>query len=82
MISVMLIKLGRPSYYTLLPMLFVLTMSFLAGCVTLLQFFEAGNYLLVGLDVIVLVTSLLVMLEAGGVIAAHRKAGEGVKNTS
>jgi carbon starvation protein len=81
-ISVLLIKLGRPSYYTLLPMLFVLTMSFLAGCVTLLQFFEAGNYLLVGLDVIVLVTSLLVMLEAGGVIAAHRKTGDNIKNAS
>ncbi|MEJ2087299.1 MAG: carbon starvation protein A [Gammaproteobacteria bacterium] len=72
-ISVMLIKLGRPSSYTLLPMLFVLTMSFLAGCVTLIQFFEAGNWLLVVLDVIVLVTSLLVMLEAGSVIAQHRK---------
>ncbi len=72
-ISVMLIKLGRPSYYTMLPMLFVLTMSFLAGCVTLVQFFSDGNYLLVVLDVIVLITSLLVMLEAGSVIARHRK---------
>jgi carbon starvation protein len=57
-------------------------MSFLAGCVTLLQFFEAGNYLLVVLDVIVLVTSLLVMLEAGGVIAAHRKSVSDVKSVS
>jgi carbon starvation protein len=81
-ISVMLIKLGRPSYYTLVPMLFVLTMSFLAGCVTLLQFLKAGNYLLVVLDVIVLVTSLLVMLEAGGVIAAYRKAGGFIRNVS
>lgn len=72
-ISVMLIKLGRPSFYTLIPMLFVLTMSFLAGCVTLMQFFADGNYLLVVLDVIVLVTSLLVMLEAGSVITKHRK---------
>ena len=72
-ISVMLIKLGRPSYYTLLPMLFVLTMSFLAGCVTLVQFYQDGNYLLVGLDLVVLATSLLVMLEAGAVIVEHRK---------
>jgi carbon starvation protein len=79
-ISVMLIKLGRPSYYTMLPMLFVLTMSFLAGCVTLLQFFESGNYLLVVLDVIVLVTSLLVMLEAGAVIADFRRNGKEIKN--
>jgi len=73
-ISVILIKLGRPSVYTMLPMLFVLTMSFLAGCVTLVQFFVDGNYLLVVLDVVVLITSLLVMLEAGSVIVRHRKA--------
>lgn len=75
-ISVMLIKLGRPAIYTMVPMLFVLTMSFLAGCVTLLQFLADGNYLLVGLDVIVLVTSLFVMLEAGSVIVGHRRGGE------
>lgn len=80
-ISVMLIKLGRPSYYTLLPMLFVLTMSFLAGCVTLIQFFKAGNYLLVVLDVVVLSTSLLVMLEAAAVIAEHRRNRNQVINT-
>ncbi len=81
-ISVMLIKMGRPSYYTLLPMVFVLIMSFLAGCVTLLQFFKAGNYLLVTLDLIVLVTSLLVILEAGGVIAAYKKGGDSIKKVS
>jgi carbon starvation protein len=72
-ISVYLIKLGRPSYYTMLPMLFVFTMSFLAACVTLVQFFRAGNWLLVALDLVVLATSLLVMLEAGSVVAAHRR---------
>jgi carbon starvation protein len=72
-ISVMLIKLGRPAYYTMVPMLFVLTMSFLAGCVTLIAFLEDGNYLLAGLDVVVLVTSLFVMLEAGSVISDHKR---------
>ena len=72
-LTVMLIKLGRPAYYTMIPMLFVLTMSFLAGLVTLVQFFEDGNYLLVGIDLIVLITSLFVMLEAGAVIMNHRK---------
>ena len=72
-ISVMLIKLGRPAFYTLIPMLFVLVMSFLAGLVTLVQFFDAGNYLLVALDLIVLITSLLVMLEAGAVIMQHKR---------
>ena len=73
-ISVMLVKLGRPALYTLAPMLFVLVMSFLAGLVTLRQFFLDGNYLLVALDVLVLGTSLLVMLEAGSVLAAGSKA--------
>ena len=81
-ISVMLIKLGRPSVYTMLPMLFVLTMSFLAGCVTLVQFFVDGNYLLVVLDVIVLITSLLVMLEAGSVVVDHRRAMSKVTTSS
>jgi carbon starvation protein len=81
-ISVMLIKLGRPSYYTMLPMLFVFTMSFLAACVTLMQFYRDGNWLLVVLDVIVLGTSLMVMLEAGSVITAHRRGARGLGDSS
>ena len=73
-ISVMLIKLGRPARYTLAPMLFVLIMSFLAGLVTLRQFVIDGNYLLAALDVLVLGTSLLVMLEAGSVMSAWNKS--------
>jgi carbon starvation protein len=79
-ISVMLIKLGRPSYYTLIPMLFVFTMSFLAACVTLLQFYRDGNYLLVVIDLIVLGTSLMVMLDAASAIYTFKrgqKAGVG-----
>lgn len=72
-ISVMLIRLGRPSIYTVAPMLFVLAMSFFAACVTLVQFFKDGNYLLVVLDLVVIVTSLLVMLEAGSVIVDIRR---------
>ena len=77
-ISVMLIKLGRPSYYTMVPMLFVFTMSFLAACVTLAQFYQDGNYLLVVLDLVVLGTSLMVMLEAASVIAAFKRGGGNV----
>jgi len=81
-ISIMLIKLGRPARYTLLPMLFVLSMSFLAGMVTLLQFIKEGNYLLVAIDVIVLVTCVLVILEAASVITKFKreKAAEIAKN--
>ncbi len=72
-LTVMLIKMGRTAYYTMVPMIFVLTVSFLAGVITLIQFVEEGNYLLVVLDIVVLVTSLLVMLEAGSVIIQHKR---------
>jgi carbon starvation protein len=77
-VSVMLIKLGRPARYTLLPMIFVLVISFWAGAVKLVEFYRDGNYLLVVIDAVVLVTSLLVMLEAASVISKFRKSGAAV----
>ena len=71
-LTVLLMKLGRPAWYTMAPMLFVLVMSFSAGVVTLNQLFAAGNYLLVGIGAIVLGTSILVMLEAASVIVSLR----------
>jgi carbon starvation protein len=73
-ITVMLIKLGRPARYTMVPMVFVLVISFWAGAVKLIEFFRDGNWLLVAIDAIVLVTSLLVMLEAASVIARFRRS--------
>lgn len=67
-ISVMLIKLKRPAIYTLVPMMFVIVMAFLAGIIKLKEYYLAGNYLLVGLDAIVLVVSVLVMLESWSVV--------------
>ncbi|WP_105199505.1 MULTISPECIES: carbon starvation CstA family protein [unclassified Pseudoalteromonas] len=72
-ISVMLIKAGRPAIYTLIPMVFVLTMAFFAGLIKLVEYYEQGNWLLVSLDAIVLVVSVLVMLEAWSVIVTHRR---------
>jgi carbon starvation protein len=72
-ISVMLIKLGRPARYTLIPMVFVLLMSFWAGVVKLIEFYRDGNWLLVVIDAVVLITSLMVMLEAASVISKFRR---------
>ena len=72
-ISILLMKLGRPARYTLIPMLFVLGTSFFAGIVNLLQFFDERNYLLVVIDIIVLVTTILVILEAASVISKLKK---------
>ena len=69
----MLIKMGRPARYTLVPMLFVLVMAFFAGILKLQEYYSAGNWLLVTLDIIVLVVCVLVMLEAWTVIKAQKK---------
>ena len=72
-ISVMLIKLGRPARYTLIPMIFVLITSAWAAVIKLIEWYQDGNWLLVTIDVIVIVTSVLVTLEAASVIARYRR---------
>ncbi|MFT6433241.1 MAG: carbon starvation protein [Candidatus Azotimanducaceae bacterium] len=72
-ISVMLIKMGRPARYTLIPMVFVLVTSVWAAAIKLLEFYEQGNWLLVAIDIVVLVTSLMVTMEAVSVIAKFRR---------
>lgn len=72
-ISVILIKANRPAKYTLIPMSFVLLMAFFAGIIKLSEYYQQGNWLLVTLDVVVLIVSVLVMLEAWSVIVKHKK---------
>jgi carbon starvation protein len=72
-ISVMLIKLGRPARYTLIPMVFVLVTSVWSAVIKLIEWYQLGNWLLVFIDVIVLVTSVLVTLEAISVISKFRR---------
>ena len=67
-ISVKLIKMGRPARYTLLPMIFVLITSCWAAILKLIEFWLAANWLLVIIDVVVLVTSFMVILEAASVV--------------
>jgi carbon starvation protein len=81
-ISVMLLKLGRPARYTLAPMVFVLIMSFWAGVIKLIEFYRDGNILLVVIDAIVLVTSMLVMLEAGSVMSGFKRGTETIHTES
>jgi carbon starvation protein len=78
-ISVMLIRLGRPARYTLIPMAFVLFTSFYAGAIKLVEYWEQDNYLLVTIDVVVLITSILVILESMSVIFQLRR--EAAKST-
>ena len=72
-ISVMLLKLGRAIRYTVIPMIFVLGMSFWAGVIKMIDFYNDQNWLLVAIDLVVLITSVLVMLEAGSALARLKR---------
>jgi carbon starvation protein len=74
-ISVMLIKMGRPARYTLLPMIFILITASWAAILKLIEFIESGNWLLVTIDIVVVITTFMVILEAASVIAKFRRKG-------
>jgi len=76
-ISVYLIKLRRPAWVTLVPMTFVLLMSFLAGIVTFLRFAREQNYLLAGINIVVLITTVYVILEAASAVVAFKANRQG-----
>jgi carbon starvation protein len=73
-ISVMLIKLGRPARYTLIPMFFVLITSTWAAALKLIEWYIDGNWLLVTIDLVVLIISLLVVLEAASAVSRYRRS--------
>ncbi len=73
-ISVMLVKLKRRYIFTMVPMVFVTTMSFLAALYQLWDLFSSGSYVLMGLDVVVIILSVLVMLEATSAFTREKKA--------
>ena len=72
-ITVMLIKLGRPAKYTMIPMVFVLITSSWAALIKLKEFYLAGNWLLVTIDVVVVITTFMVILEAASVISKFER---------
>ena len=63
-ISVMLVKLGRPYKYTLTPMIFVTSMAFLSAVYQLWDLYSQGAYLLVAIDILIVIAAIFVMLEA------------------
>ncbi|MGC1953076.1 MAG: carbon starvation protein A [Gammaproteobacteria bacterium] len=63
-ISVMLVQLARPAWYTLLPLIFLLAMTILALVYQLLDFYRASQWLLLGLDAVILIAAILVALES------------------
>ena len=74
-VTVMLVRLGRPMWYTLAPLCFVLVMTIAALLLQLRTFYNDGNYFLLFLDIVVLIAAILVSMECAA--ALKRAAGGG-----
>ena len=73
-ISVMLVKLKRRYIFTLVPMVFVTTMSFAAAVYQLWDLFSSGSYVLMALDVVVIILATFVILESWSAFTREKKA--------
>ncbi len=79
-ITVMLVKLGRPMWYTLAPLLFLLTMTTLGLLIQLKSFYDKGDWFLFTLDIIILSAAILVILESGSALTKQIKANKTAAN--
>lgn len=79
-ITVMLVKLGRPMWYTLAPLIFLLTMTTLGLLIQLKSFYDKGDWFLFTLDIIILVAAILVILESGSTLSKQIKANKTASN--
>ncbi len=75
-ISVMLVKLGRPVRYTLIPMVFITVAALGAALVQLMTLYREGGilYPLLWIDVAIVLLAILVMLEASSAFLRERRA--------
>ena len=73
MISIILVKLGRPSVYTMMPMIFVTGMAFLSALYQLWDLYTTQRYFLVFIDVLIIVAAVFVMLEAASAFMRERR---------
>ncbi len=73
-VSVILVKLGRPARYTLVPMVFVTGMALLAALYQLWDLYTGGKYLLLFLDLLIVIAAVFVVLEATAALMRERRA--------
>jgi len=76
-ITVYLIKLKRPIWFTAIPLTFLLAMTVPALIIQLVGFYNDSNWLLVVMDILILVASILVALEALAAFARARREARG-----
>jgi carbon starvation protein len=80
-LTVFLIKLGRKTWVTVIPLTFLLVMTIPALLIQLRGFYNAGNYFLIVMDLLILGASILVMLEAFSAFGkARRERDAGMKH--
>ena len=77
-ISVILVKLGRPVRYTLVPMVFITTMALAAAIYQLGNLYREGGilYPLLWIDVAIVLLAIFTMLEAGSAFMREKRAAE------
>ncbi|GAB3547018.1 carbon starvation protein A [Arthrobacter tumbae] len=73
MVAVILLRKGRPVTPILVPLVFLLVMSVYALIVQMGQFYAAENWLLLGLDVIILVAAVWVIFESAIAMSRAKK---------
>jgi carbon starvation protein len=76
-LTVFLIKLKRPIWVTAIPLTFLLIMTIPALIIQLAEFYRAGNWLLIGMDLLILGASILVALEAVAAFGRARREAAG-----
>ena len=77
----MLIRLGRPAWFTAIPLAFLLTMTLWALQGQIMRFYNTSNWLLFTMSILILVAALWVAVEA--IIAMGRgRKGAPVASTS
>ncbi|MBE0490300.1 MAG: carbon starvation protein A [Halomonas sp.] len=71
-ITVMLVRLRRPMWYTLAPLCFLLVMTIAALLIQLRTFYQQGNMFLLVLDIVVLVAAIMVAMECASALKRSR----------
>ena len=75
-LSVYLIKLGRPARYLLTPMIFILLMAIWASVWYVMDYVSRGQWILVAIQVAVMVSAVFIILESWAAVSKFRLGEE------
>lgn len=76
-ITVILVRMGRPMFATLIPLIFLLLMTVAALLMQLKTFYAAGDWFLFFLDIVVLVAAIFIVFECASTLNRLRKEKQG-----